>query len=166
MKARKKGFTLIELLAVIVILAIIALIATPMIMGVIDKAKKGAAESSALGYIDAVEKYSVYGMLDQTAGTAALPAGVYEYNDTELNTVQLKGDKPEAGWVAINDQGIVVAASLKFSMYAKYIGYTEADHAKATLDTLVTKPVKTEEQKMEEFIESAKTAVHNALNPV
>ena len=50
----KKGFTLIELLAVIVILAIIALIATPTILGVIEKAKKGAAESSALGYIDAI----------------------------------------------------------------------------------------------------------------
>ena len=46
-----KGFTLIELLAVVVVLAIITLIATPIILGVIDKVKKGAAESSALGYI-------------------------------------------------------------------------------------------------------------------
>ena len=36
----KKGFTLIELLAVIVILAIIALIATPLILNVIDDSKK------------------------------------------------------------------------------------------------------------------------------
>ena len=35
----KKGFTLIELLAVIVILAIIALIATPIILGIIDDAR-------------------------------------------------------------------------------------------------------------------------------
>ena len=42
---KNKGFTLIELLAVIVILAIIALIATPMILGVIDTAKRGSAES-------------------------------------------------------------------------------------------------------------------------
>ena len=34
----RKGFTLVELLAVIVILAIIALIATPTILGVIEKA--------------------------------------------------------------------------------------------------------------------------------
>lgn len=51
----KNGFTLIELLAVIVILAVIALIATPMIMGVIDEARKGAAKESARGYIKAVE---------------------------------------------------------------------------------------------------------------
>ena len=57
---KKKGFTLVELLAVIVILAIIAIIATPIILGVIETAKKGAAEQSALGYIDAVEKQIVW----------------------------------------------------------------------------------------------------------
>ena len=36
----RKGFTLIELLAVIVILAIIALIAVPIVLGIIDDAKK------------------------------------------------------------------------------------------------------------------------------
>ena len=35
----KKGFTLIELLAVIVILAIIALIATPIVLGIINEAR-------------------------------------------------------------------------------------------------------------------------------
>ncbi|MBR6689974.1 MAG: prepilin-type N-terminal cleavage/methylation domain-containing protein [Bacilli bacterium] len=41
---KNKGFTLIELLAVIVILAIIALIATPIILGIIDDARKEAKE--------------------------------------------------------------------------------------------------------------------------
>ena len=36
----RKGFTLIELLAVIVILAIVALIATPLILNVIDDSRK------------------------------------------------------------------------------------------------------------------------------
>ena len=36
---KRKGFTLIELLAVIVILAVIALIATPMIMNAIGESK-------------------------------------------------------------------------------------------------------------------------------
>ena len=43
----KKGFTLIELLAVIIILAIIALIATPMVLNVVDSVKKSAAQSEA-----------------------------------------------------------------------------------------------------------------------
>ena len=44
---KKKGFTLIELLAVIVILAVIALIATPLIMNVIEDARDGALKNSA-----------------------------------------------------------------------------------------------------------------------
>ena len=43
----KKGFTLIELLAVIVILAIIALIATPIILGIINDAREEAEERTA-----------------------------------------------------------------------------------------------------------------------
>ena len=51
----KKGFTLIELLAVIVILAIIALIATPIILGTINDSKERATELSVKNYIRAVE---------------------------------------------------------------------------------------------------------------
>ena len=49
---KKKGFTLIELLAVIVVLAVIALITTPVILGVIEKAKKGAFKNSVYGLIE------------------------------------------------------------------------------------------------------------------
>ena len=52
---RKNGFTLIELLVVIVILAIIALVAVPIVLNMIENAKKNAAKSSALGYIEAIE---------------------------------------------------------------------------------------------------------------
>ena len=44
---KNKGFTLIELLAVIVILAIIALIATPIILGIINDARESARARSA-----------------------------------------------------------------------------------------------------------------------
>ena len=36
----KKGFTLIELLAVIIVLAVIALIARPIVLNVVDSAKE------------------------------------------------------------------------------------------------------------------------------
>ena len=42
---KRKGFTLIELLGVIVVLAVIALITTPVILGVIEKARKEAAKT-------------------------------------------------------------------------------------------------------------------------
>jgi len=51
----KKGFTLIELLAVIVILAIIALIATPIVLNIIEESKKNTTLRSAEMYLDAVE---------------------------------------------------------------------------------------------------------------
>ena len=53
-KMKNKGFTLIELLAVIVILAIIALIATPIILGIINQSRIGAAEASATAIIKSV----------------------------------------------------------------------------------------------------------------
>ena len=52
----KKGFTLIELLAVIVILAIIALIATPIVLSIINDSKESATLRSAQFYLDGVEK--------------------------------------------------------------------------------------------------------------
>ena len=52
---KKKGFTLIELLAVIVILAIIALIATPIILNIISDAKEESNKRSVELYGKAVE---------------------------------------------------------------------------------------------------------------
>ena len=51
----KKGFTLIELLAVIVILAIIALIATPVILNVIEDSRTSSKKRSIELYANAVE---------------------------------------------------------------------------------------------------------------
>jgi len=51
----KKGFTLIELLAVIVILAIIALIAAPIILNIIDGTQKSSNERSIDMYAKAAE---------------------------------------------------------------------------------------------------------------
>ncbi len=52
---RKKGFTLIELIAVLVIMAIIALIVTPLVMSIIKKAKISARKRSVDAYGRSVE---------------------------------------------------------------------------------------------------------------
>ncbi len=62
---KRKGFTLIELLAVIVILAVIALIATPMIMDVIEKSRMGAFKDSVLSAFHQVDYYLVENELGQ-----------------------------------------------------------------------------------------------------
>ena len=115
-----KGFTLIELLAVIVILAIIALIATPIILDVIDTAKKGAKESSALGYIDAAEKQVMLAQVDTTATKIATP-GTYEVSSLTTLKVEVKGEEPKAtGIVTFGLKGEVTEAWLEFDDYKVY----------------------------------------------
>ncbi len=53
----KKGFTLIELLAVIIILAIVALIATPIILNVIEEARISAGRSEASMIYTGINNY-------------------------------------------------------------------------------------------------------------
>ncbi|MGM0900243.1 MAG: type IV pilin protein [Bacillota bacterium] len=53
----QRGLTLIELLAVIVILGIIAAIAVPSIMNVIDKSKEDAIKSDAIQIINGAKLY-------------------------------------------------------------------------------------------------------------
>ncbi len=53
----KKGFTLIELLAVIIILAIVALIATPIILNVIEDARVSAGRSEARMIYSGINNY-------------------------------------------------------------------------------------------------------------
>ena len=88
----KKGFTLIELLAVIVILAIIALIATPIILNMIENAKKGAAIDSAYGYIDAIEYNN--SLAEFNKNYKKIEDG--SYSDFEkLGDVKVKGKVPD-----------------------------------------------------------------------
>ena len=54
---KKKGFTLIELLAVIIILAIVALIATPIILDVVEDARKSAGLSEANMIYSGINNY-------------------------------------------------------------------------------------------------------------
>jgi prepilin-type N-terminal cleavage/methylation domain-containing protein len=76
MKNKKNGFTLIELLAVIIVLAIIALIATPIIFNVIENAKIKSLENSCYGVIDAVRTKYAEGLLNSENGLVDLTGDV------------------------------------------------------------------------------------------
>lgn len=69
-KMNKKGFTLIELLAIIVILAIIAVITVPIILNIIDEARKGAEKNSVIGYGKAVELAYTQYQYEKSMGAA------------------------------------------------------------------------------------------------
>ena len=107
----KKGFTLIELLAVIVVLAIIALIATPIVMNTIKNAKKGAAERTADNYIKQVETTIAEKKLENNP----LADGPYTIDGngnlignglTESVTIDMSGNKPSGGTVTISNGGV------------------------------------------------------------
>ena len=110
---KRKGFTLIELLAVIVVLAIIALIATPIVMNTIKNAKKGAAERTADNYVKAVEQKVAASRIDgtkisdgtyniQSDGNLCPTAGCGE-NDKDKITIDMSGNKPTSGTVTISN---------------------------------------------------------------
>ena len=99
---KKKGFTLVELLAVIVILALIALIATPIILNVINDAKKQAAKDSAYGYMDAVEKYIVSSELEDKS----IKDGTYSVEDLNSMGVSVKGSIPDNGTIKIESKTV------------------------------------------------------------
>ena len=111
MKKNNKGFTLIELLAVIIILAIIALIAVPTVMGIIDDARKGAAEDATYGLISAAE--TVYAKSMMNSGTATNPTWATVKTEIEGTA---PADSPEPTFVVID--GKIGVKSAKF--YDKY----------------------------------------------
>ena len=122
MKNNKKGFTLVELLAVIVILAIIALIATPIILNVIDNAKEGAAKNSAYGYIDALEKANAQEILKNSEVTVlsgeytiASSGSVVTYGSDKSMAVNFKGDAPSDGGTLTYTNGKLTGGSITVS---------------------------------------------------
>ena len=115
---KRKGFTLIELLAVIIVLAIIALIATPIIFNVIENAKIKSLENSCYGVIDAVRtKYaegllnSENGLVDLTGDVANLTiAGEHPYMGTW--TIDNSKDSAERG---IKIEGVKFASMKNYT---------------------------------------------------
>ena len=118
MKNKKNGFTLIELLAVIIVLAIIALIATPIIFNVIENAKIKSLENSCYGVIDAVRTKYAENLLNSENGIVKLSGDVTE--------ITVAGEQPIAGiWTIDNskdsDERGIKIEGVKFASMKNYI---------------------------------------------
>ena len=92
---KRNGFTLIELLAVIIVLAIIALIAMPIIFNVIENAKIKAMENSAYGLIDAVRMNYMEELLNDEDGTLTL--------NGRVDALTVSGEHPTGGYWFIDN---------------------------------------------------------------
>lgn len=139
MRRNSKGFTLIELLAVIVILAIIALITTPIILNVIEDSRKNTAVVNAWGTIDAVRVAYSQAQVDSEPvgspftvnfpkedgkgtentdwGVTASTGGGYGKGYVNDHAVSASGAMPEGGYVTILEDGNIIAYKLKFGQY-------------------------------------------------
>jgi len=107
----KKGFTLIELLAVIIVLAVIALIATPIVLDVIDSAKLKAFEESAYGIIETVKLKNYDSMLENNDKTYIFPT----------DELVFQGERPKGGTViSVNGEIILAIHNGKYCATKKF----------------------------------------------
>lgn len=113
----KKGFTLIELLAIIVILAIIAVITVPIILNVIEEAKRGTIIDSAYGYKDAINTFNATQMTVNPQEQAL--KGSYTVEELKTAGITVNGKEPTDGIILVDDEG--VSGCLKYEEYATYI---------------------------------------------
>ena len=136
---KKKGFTLIELLAVIVILAIIALIATPLVLKYIEKSRKESKVDSAYSFVRNLEteiaNFSIKNK-GQKFNISPKNGEFYEYSDfgKDIDTT-VKGDKPDTIKVCLSSLGQVEKAMFEYgNSYVSYDGKKGSISNKDTYD--------------------------------
>ena len=93
-KKKKTAFTLIELIAVLVIMAILALIVTPLVMNIIRKAKIAADKRSIDAYGRSIELAIAGYLLDNGTFPTSIGELTIEYSGDEVvcSTTQLNDD--------------------------------------------------------------------------
>ena len=107
-KINIKGFTLIELLAVIVIIAVLALITTPIVFDVIQNSKENAFKDTAHGLVLAAGTYQAQQQALNRDTTLTINYATSSESEKEL--LKTKGTLPDAGELSIDSKGKVTLA--------------------------------------------------------
>ena len=120
---KKKGFTLIELIAVLVILAILALIVTPLVMSIIKKARISADKRSIDAYGRSIELAIASYLLDEGKFPTSIDELTIEYTGDEVvcSTTQLNSDS------SVYLTGCTVAGRNNLRGSAKRIGVSSGE---------------------------------------
>lgn len=115
----KKGFTLIELLAVIILLAVISIIATPIITNIIETSKESANLRSIEGYANAVkDKY----YNDSLGGAKPI------IDETFLDNVETSGGEVKCDSVLYNENYQTILYKCSVQNSEKKYCYADSKH--------------------------------------
>lgn len=116
---QKRGFTLIELLAVVVILSVIALIATPIIIKLVERSKEESVVDSAYGLVDAASFYYMNNLKDTSDATVF----IIENRKQLGQKLEYKG-LVENGKIILNADG-TMSLCITTGKYSAYKNQTE-----------------------------------------
>lgn len=124
---KNKGFTLIELLAVIILLSIVALIAVPTVVTLMDNARKNALKDSAQGLIRSAQYYNSNRKLTGKNLEEVVFEGTEYKNGNEK--LEFNGER-FPGKVIISADG-----QISLAIYSdNYCVYKKKDEANVTLE--------------------------------
>lgn len=125
----KNGFTLIELLAVIVILAILATVTTPIVQGVINSSREKAFKNDAVSLYKAAQNYYSSATLDDDVKLPLLVTfndknetnkfinnTTSECDEQTTRMIEYSGKNPDSGNIYVSKSG-----DIEIAIYNKQI---------------------------------------------
>ena len=169
-KNKNKGFTLIELIAVLVIMAIIALIVTPLVLNVVRKAKDSANKRSVDAYGKSIDLAVASYLLDTGDFPTSIDELTIEYSGKEVvcgvaklnedssvylskcsvGGVEVKDSSTDDGWYHYGKSSATVYQSYKIGDIVTYNGMNfyviaDSDEASDSVTMLKAEPLTVDE---------------------
>jgi prepilin-type N-terminal cleavage/methylation domain-containing protein len=125
-----KGFTLVELLGVIIVIAVVALIASPIALNVMNKSKEKSFALEMENLVKAARHYYSKQQLEISSNV------IFDYQNNGKNsageTLSLSGSRPKRGTVTITPTGEIILTNVGNGTYVANFNSEFDDEIKIT----------------------------------